>query len=1333
MWRFIVTVVCIVVQRNGVAGQYRYLSTPKDLQAVVTVKDQALGICDVNLTWAEVHYKKSWKPLIYIVKWENTTDYTTVTSETGVNAIKATGLLKDKTYVFSVKVKQGWLISDWSRSLHVTTSSPSVVEGKDSNDDDPRYPKPRSLKVKYLSPISFKLKWRDAKDAKTLKVKGYRVTWKQKKGETHKSDLITKRSYSVKGLKPDSIYLLRIQTVYKSKLSKSLTLFCKTQREFDVSPPASVRAKAVGTTKIQVSWSPNRKQTDSKIVGYKIQYKRRGIRRGDVCTAMASSWKSRYVITDLLKGEAYKIRIAAKSRYATGPYSSWRLVKLPGGVRNRSNDEALDITTTPPPTPSPEELFGLNIEQISAGVNITWNDVSSDVVTYMVEITQDSQILYIKEVYRDPLALEVYSLDPGGEYNVTVRAVSSREIGHFSASFSTPVPVTVVTDGPHVTLTGGNLTLRCITQGIPRPQYEWVLGQGFTRYDITKFEEENFNKYLMLLELYDIPEDFQNPICKSQNNLEYVAKEHRIHIIGAVPPPVNNVSVTALNQRKIEVEWDIPIEHEYLNVTYLITIEDNFGNYWSEEETSLSRYVFRNLTANTEYRVSVIAKTSNGRSSSGNDIISVRTEKALPKPTLQTLSWNDTAIVLNWATNSDTPPNMVRILYKKVSDQEFLVRKSYPQKSTMILQDLQRNSTYEMKVVVVYDKGEVVSNVLTIETNIASFLQENRRPTPPADAYLMVNKTAMTIRWIPPHPEYRTYVRQYRLDIYQDGILQRHLMDNKGRNFTLTPFDDTKEVAAYLTAVNNAGASDPILRTYKPLADEEKPTGAVGSLRGKALSSNSILVEWEPPTNKRLTRFLLRYRPLVEYNDSNIVDEWLGPSYNNYVLMGLRGAESYFISVIPYFNELVGNDSSIIARTYTGAPSAPPQDVTATNVNYTGITLQWRPPPDGQTNGVVTQYVVAFRSADKVEDTIQHTNNTGIIVRDLLPGTSYYMRVAAMTLNGTGPFTTWLTHSTLPLPVIRELPKQPENVTTKQVPYGIALRWDRPRDPDVPVHGYIVGYGRFIPEVYREVLSAGKTQYTIHKLRQNHDYIISVRAFNNFGESEAVIAVATAGDGRMTIVSSNDDDKEGDLNRFDDAPRNVSLELNHGEIPTVNVRWRPPPQIQGPSLGYNVYYKKEAEKKWRVKFADRTFLILRNLSFDTTYYVRVGVFYKDNTDARLSHTVEIKTFSLEDTIHALPTPSITSVFSGPDFLDVNWKPPLKDYLHVIVGFILGFGIKESNENQEFIPASQRSFRVTKLEPGTQYIISLAMFNEHGKSAKSIVYASTLDPQEQKTT
>lgn len=155
-------------------------------------------------------------------------------------------------------------------------------------------------------------------------------------------------------------------------------------------------------------------------------------------------------------------------------------------------------------------------------------------------------------------------------------------------------------------------------------------------------------------------------------------------------------------------------------------------------------------------------------------------------------------------------------------------------------------------------------------------------------------------------------------------------------------------------------------------------------------------------------------------------------------------------------------------------------------------------------------------------------------------------------------------------------------------------------NPEVPVNGYIVGYGRFIPEVYREILGNNKLQYTIHKLSkvlklclsifffgiflltriaipsifqyqcfacirlpvsafsrvsacaganllnsrkwrqiycsvdsacghalcwtcfrflmetffvgQNHDYLVSVRAFNSFGESDPVITVARAGE-----------------------------------------------------------------------------------------------------------------------------------------------------------------------------------------------------------------------------
>lgn len=83
-------------------------------------------------------------------------------------------------------------------------------------------------------------------------------------------------------------------------------------------------------------------------------------------------------------------------------------------------------------------------------------------------------------------------------------------------------------------------------------------------------------------------------------------------------------------------------------------------------------------------------------------------------------------------------------------------------------------------------------NMIQIEFKKKIISTENRRPTPPADAFLMVNKTSMTVRWLPPHPEYMTHIRQYRLDIYQGDVLQRHLTNNRGRNYTLTDFGKKK-------------------------------------------------------------------------------------------------------------------------------------------------------------------------------------------------------------------------------------------------------------------------------------------------------------------------------------------------------------------------------------------------------------------------------------------------------------------------------------------------------------------------------------------------------------
>ena len=61
---------------------------------------------------------------------------------------------------------------------------------------------------------------------------------------------------------------------------------------------------------------------------------------------------------------------------------------------------------------------------------------------------------------------------------------------------------------------------------------------------------------------------------------------------------------------------------------------------------------------------------------------------------------------------------------------------------------------------------------------------------------------------------------------------------------------------------------------------------------------------------------------------------------------------------------------------------------------------------------------------------------------------------------------------------------------------------------------------------------------------------------------------------------------------LDDAPQNVSLELNRGEIPTVNVRWFPPAQLQGPSLGKKTTSRLSQDPVESLKFVGANFRCL---------------------------------------------------------------------------------------------------------------------------------------------
>ncbi|RUS82003.1 hypothetical protein EGW08_010230, partial [Elysia chlorotica] len=103
------------------------------------------------------------------------------------------------------------------------------------------------------------------------------------------------------------------------------------------------------------------------------------------------------------------------------------------------------------------------------------------------------------------------------------------------------------------------------------------------------------------------------------------------------------------------------------------------------------------------------------------------------------------------------------------------------------------------------------------------------------------------------------------------------------------------------------------------------------------------------------------------------------------------------------------------AMTFSDRPSAPPQNFTLEVSSSTSLVVRWQPPPHQDHNGIITGYKIRRRSKGdnkKGETVTTSGDRNDYALIDLEKGTEYQVRVAAMTANGTGPHTPWLTATT---------------------------------------------------------------------------------------------------------------------------------------------------------------------------------------------------------------------------------------------------------------------------------------------------------------------------------
>ncbi|XP_025079417.1 netrin receptor DCC-like [Pomacea canaliculata] len=202
-------------------------------------------------------------------------------------------------------------------------------------------PSPKKLQVRTISQHAIKVKWHDPGRLKDDGSRFYSVRYSAA-GQEEKPKFVQtqEKRVRVSKLQPNTTYVFASRPWWASRAAPGAP------------PPLPPQGSRVSSKVVKsessekpaldcyllVSWRPPPvRRRHGVLLGYKVQYKRKGSRRGDLCTVITKPRDTQYILTDVAEGEIYKVRVGATTVNGTGPFSAWEKVAIP--VANKSDGE----------------------------------------------------------------------------------------------------------------------------------------------------------------------------------------------------------------------------------------------------------------------------------------------------------------------------------------------------------------------------------------------------------------------------------------------------------------------------------------------------------------------------------------------------------------------------------------------------------------------------------------------------------------------------------------------------------------------------------------------------------------------------------------------------------------------------------------------------------------------------------------------------------------------------------------------------------------------------------------------------------------------------------
>uniref|UniRef100_A0A9J8A404 Neural cell adhesion molecule L1 n=1 Tax=Cyprinus carpio carpio TaxID=630221 RepID=A0A9J8A404_CYPCA len=773
----------------------------------------------------------------------------------------------------------------------------------------------------------------------------------------------------------------------------------------------------------------------------------------------------------------------------------------------------------------------------------------------------------------------------------------------------------------YLVLSGQNLDLECIAQGLPSPKIQWIRKDG-----VLSESRTSKDSYDRVLRFKNISvSDSGEYQCTATNLQGIITHTYSVTVEGTVYGVMYSVAEGQMIELACETfgsprpnDCSSQLQHIYIYI-YIGVLEilhpfkkakmnilcvNREGETWGAlvANPRMSQLLdgslqISNASLNDSGQYTCTVSNSRITITAELDVLN-KTVIVKPPLALRIQRGKPATLTCEYQVDSrqDAPQvqwrkNLQKLTESSDSDKYMI------DESTLIIPDVKEEDegTYTCEVITTLDIAEASGSITVVD-----------RPDPPTQIQMTEPKDrSVTLSWTP-GDDHNSPVLEYLIEFEETEYerkeweeLSRVSGNSQRTTLSLKPFLSYR---FRVIAINDIGKSDPSMYTDVISTPAAPPDSNPEGVRSDSIDPGTLLITWKEMDRRSFNgpgfEYKVMWRKVLGSGPSWHIKSIKSPP----LIITDVGNFSAFEIKVQAVNEMGEGPEPKSTIGYSGEdyPLEAPLNVGVDLISSTAIKVVWAPIKRETVRGRLQGYKISLMyygpesrrehvregKPSNISFVMTDSNEEMKVLGDLLPYSHYALSVSVINNKGEGPQSDPLTFHTPegvpgpPSSLLLDSPSETEMI----------LHWTPPSQPNGILKGYILRYQQDNPMQVEKNIDHGVSHVSL-KLDPHSRYRFYLRGYTSLGEGLPII-------------------REGATTLDGVPPSNISLST--GET-SVNLTWVSKERQR--NVGFFIHYlKKDGTCTWkhseRVN-SSQSFYTLRGLQSGSEYRLKID--FKNKT------------------------------------------------------------------------------------------------------------------------